>query len=323
MQFDGVTLSGGFQIQLPPTNLPTAGWYAGGFNNPSMYSSINRLTFATDTVNTSTRGPLSSELTLFAGTGTNTNGWFGGGYTTSFVITSSVQRITFASDTAVSSTRGPLSSSKYSPGATTDGTTYGWLGGGYDPSLTPGIKRTSTVDRITYAADTITASIRGPLSVPVSSVSGTGTTNYGYIVGGYSNIGLESVIQRITYATDTATASLRGPLTNTHFRSSASTDGIYGWIAGNSGNGITSYVDRITYANDTATTSTRGPLSSASYGGAASGDTTYGWFALGALGPLKVSTITRITYATDTAVSTDRSNTSIARSFLAGVSGIQ
>ena len=326
MDLSGMTLSGGFTfVQPPPSNVPTAGWYTGGINYPSLYSVVDRITFATDTVNASVRGPLNIELFYPAGTGTNTAGWFGGGYVLSPAPTSISQivRITYATDTTTASVRGPLSGSKYSLGATTDSTTYGWFSGGFDSSLSPGVKRITTIDRITYAADTTTAGVRGPLSTPVSGSASTGNTNYGYVAGGYSNIGLESVIQRITYATDTATASLRGSLSNTHFRASASTDGIYGWIAGNAGNGITSYVDRITYANDTATTSTRGPLSSVAYAGAASGDNTYGWFALGGSGPSKLSTITRITYATDTAVSTNRSNTSIARNAIAGVSGIQ
>lgn len=319
MQFNGLTLSGGFTYTSPPNSIPTAGWYAGGFNNPSMYSSINRLTFATDTVNTSTRGPLSLELSFFAGTGTNTNGWFGGGYTTSFVPTSSVQRITFASDTAVSSTRGPLTSARYNLSATTDSLTYGWFNSGYNTALSA---RVTTVDRITYTTDTASATTRGPLSFIVSGTAGTGTNNYGWIAGGYS-LGVTSSIQRITYASDTATASIRGPLTNFHFRGTASTDGIYGWIAGECGFGPTSYVDRITFATDTNTTSVRGPLSSAAYGGAASGDNTYGWFSLSANGPLRLSTITRITYATDTAVSTNRSNLSTEKYSIAGTSGIQ
>jgi hypothetical protein len=54
--------------------------------------------------------------------------------------------------------RGPLSSARYYIAASTDNTTYGWFGGGVNPS------DTSTVDRITYATDTATATVRGPLS---------------------------------------------------------------------------------------------------------------------------------------------------------------
>jgi hypothetical protein len=322
MNLSGMTLSGGFTFVQPPSSTEaTAGWYAGGLNYPSVYSTINRITFATDTVNALTRGPLSLEVFYPVGTGTTTAGYFGGGYVLSpaAAAVSSIQRTTYATDTATASIRGPLSGSKYGMGATTDNTTYGWFSGGN----IPGTGRVTTVDRIIYATDTATATARGPLVNAEGGGAGTGNSSYGYIAGGFDGSTLFTSVQRITYATDTATASLRGPLNYYHFRSSASTTSTYGWIAGNSGAGTTSYVERITYASDTNTASVRGPLSSVAYGGAASGDSTYGWFALGASGPTRISTITRITYATDTAVSTDRSNLSLARVGIAGTSGIQ
>ena len=52
--------------------------------------------------------------------------------------------------------RGPLSLARKGLAAASN-FTDGWFGGGYPPN-------TSTVDRITYATDTATASVRGPLS---------------------------------------------------------------------------------------------------------------------------------------------------------------
>jgi hypothetical protein len=84
-------------------------------------------------------------------------------------------------------------------------TSYGWFSGGSSPSSV------STVDRITYATDTATASIRGPLSLTVTKPSAvTDATTYGWVGGGDPNI---TTVNRITYATDTATAEVRGPLT--------------------------------------------------------------------------------------------------------------
>jgi hypothetical protein len=83
--------------------------------------------------------------------------------------------------------------------------TASWFGGGSSPSSV------STVDRITYATDTATASIRGPLSLTVTKPSAvTDATTYGWVGGGDPNI---TTVNRITYATDTATAEVRGPLT--------------------------------------------------------------------------------------------------------------
>ena len=92
----------------------------------------------------------------------NTAAWFGGGYAPS-TVRSTVDRITYATDTATASVRGPLSLARYHLAAVGN-TTDGWFGGGYTPS--PAAACRSTVDRITYATDTATASVRGPLSVP-------------------------------------------------------------------------------------------------------------------------------------------------------------
>ena len=87
--------------------------------------------------------------------------------------------------------------------------TAGWFGGGYQGYLS----ERSTVDRITYATDTATATVRGPLNGIIRGASAsTDYTTYGWIAGGYDGSVMYSTIQRITYATDTATAGIRGPL---------------------------------------------------------------------------------------------------------------
>jgi hypothetical protein len=71
----------------------------------------------------------------------------------------------------------------------------------------------SSVQRITYATDTATASVRGPLSLARYGLSAAGNTTDGWFGGGYDpSVGFSSTVDRITYATDTATASVRGPL---------------------------------------------------------------------------------------------------------------
>ena len=83
--------------------------------------------------------------------------------------------------------------------------TAAWFGGGAPGPM-------STVDRITYATDTATASVRGPLSSARGGIGAAGNTTDGWFGGG--NPGPSSTVQRITYATDTATASVRGPLSS-------------------------------------------------------------------------------------------------------------
>ena len=136
----------------------------------------------------------------------NTAAWFGGGSPGSGP-TATVARITFATDTATASVRGPLSLSRQNLAAASN-LTDGWFGAGY---VNPPFSVKSTVDRITYATDTATATARGPLSLARYDLAAAGNTTDGWFGGGLPS-GNVSTVNRITYATDTVTASVRGPL---------------------------------------------------------------------------------------------------------------
>jgi hypothetical protein len=106
----GISFSGGVDIVAPPPSVATAGWFGGGVqNSPTPLSSVQRITFATDTGTPSVRGSLSSVRYNLSGTGNLTYGWFGGGSPNGVILLSTVQRITFATDTATATQRGPLS----------------------------------------------------------------------------------------------------------------------------------------------------------------------------------------------------------------------
>jgi hypothetical protein len=181
--------------------------------------------------------------------------------------------------------------------------TAAWFGGG---GFTPS-QSTERVDRITFATDTATASVRGPLSLAINRLVAVGNFTDGWFGGG---AGFLSTVGRITYATDTATASVRGPLSLGRRDLAAAGNDTDGWFgAGYNGNsGDVSRVDRITYATDTATASVRGPLSSGFFGIAAAGNSTNGWFSGGYFSAFSSvqSTVQRITYATDTATASVR-----------------
>ena len=106
----------------------------------------------------------------------------------------------------------PSPSPSPSPGPSV--ATQGWFAGGKGAGPYPG-PVLSSVDRITYATDTNTASARGPLSLArFGLAASTDSTTYGWFGGGYTGVapGYKSLVDRITYATDTATATARGPL---------------------------------------------------------------------------------------------------------------
>jgi hypothetical protein len=314
----GISFSGGVGIIAPPS-VATAGWSAAGKLGPSNISTVNRMTFATDTATATSRGPLSLARYGISGAGTLSAGWFAGGYM-SPGPRSPVDRITYATDTATASVRGPLSQSFFGSSSTSDGTTYGWVGSSINSCI---------VNRITYATDTDTASVRGPLTIGRYAGTGTGDTSYGWYIGGnnsdYAPPQL-SQVDRITYATDTATASARGPLTTAVAYTASVTDSTYGWVGAGSVGAPTyriSTVQRITFANDTAIPSTRGPLVATRYFHSGTSDNTYGWFAAGSANASPTSSVTRITFATDTATSTDRGFLTGAFTEQASSSGLQ
>ena len=309
----GVSFSGGFTFTEAPVE-NTAAWFGGG---GVVGSSVDRITFTTDTATASVRGPLSLARAGLAATGNYTQGWFGGGR---FPFYSTVDRITYATDTATASSRGPLSVVRAYLAAAGN-TTDGWFAGGGDPTVYRAI-----VDRITYATDTATASVRGSLSAGRYGLASAGNSDYGWFGGGAQNGdpgGLRSTVDRITYATDTATASVRGPLSLANRTFLAATGNTTdGWFSGWS---AVSTVDRITYANDTATASVRGPLSAVRAYMAAAGNTTDGWFGGGYThgGGGQRSIVNRITYATDTAAASVRGPLSSANSSMGAAGGIQ
>jgi len=189
-------------------------WFGGGYNDnaqPYNKSTVDRITYATDTATASVRGTLSypAGTSLSAAAGNETDGWFGGGNAGGVPGLSAVERITYATDTATASIRGPLSVGRRTNLGAAGNTTNAWFGGGSGISTGPGL--TSTVDRITYATDTATASVRGPLSSAISYMAAAGNSTDGWFGGGAYPGGV-SIVQRITYATDTAATSTRGPL---------------------------------------------------------------------------------------------------------------
>lgn len=189
----------------------------------------------------------------------------------------------------------------------------GWFGGGYNPG-----GNMSTVQRINYATDTATASVRGPLSLARRSHASTGNTSYGWFAGGTTTTnttGVVTTVDRIDYASDTTTASNRGPLSSTAYyypmNFSATGNDNYGWFGG--GYAAGAIVNRITYATDTATATKRGPLAQGRGYASSTGNTTDGWFGGGDVGGFNTSSVNRITYATDTATASVKGPLSIAR----------
>jgi hypothetical protein len=153
------------------------GWVFLGVAGFSAFrSTVHRIDFSNDIATASVRGPLESPLRSNMGAMSTANfGWIAGGGTTTPVALSTVSRIDFANDSPTSAiTRGPLSQGRGGISASSSAN-FGWVVVGYNQTPTGQIPL-STIDRIDFATDTVTASSRSPLSTNRSSVAAT--SNY-------------------------------------------------------------------------------------------------------------------------------------------------
>lgn len=286
-------------------------WFGGGVSQ----SMVDRVTVSTDTNTATVRGPLSAASRYIRATGNSTYGWFAAANTNP----SRVERITFSTDTAATSIRGPLAAGGYLLVAMT-AQTASYLGGGYDG----GLYRTS-VNRITHATDTATATLVGSFPTNVQSGAAVSdTTTYGWANQGAAAPTLTQVttIYRITYASDTTLATTRGPLSTPRSRLAASFNTSYGWFAAGATPAQVSSIDRLTYATDTAATTTRGPLAQNRIDHAAGGTQSVGYFGGGYIPPGTTSVVSKITYATDTNTSVNVGPRAITSRQLGGTSGM-
>lgn len=287
------TLSGG-RSRVAAVSNNNYGWWAGGFT-PGVVSTIDRIDFANDSPTIAiVRGPLSVAKRSVMAAGNANYGWWIAGINATPVTVSTIERTDYANDTLTASVRGPLNESKNGHGTASNYVkpslnqirltdqfiggqtfgTFGWVAGG------PGIGATSTVQRIEFANDNITASVRGPLSLARERLGSTGNRNYGWWGGGF---GPTSVIDRITWSNDSpSAASVRGPLTLARTHAAAAGNIDYGWWAGGGDGTRRTLVDRIDFANDSPMVAlVRGSLNTAVSGLAAAANRNYGWWASG------------------------------------------
>ena len=105
--------------------------------------------------------------------------------------------------------------------------THGWFGNGRTPTTV------STVDRIDFSNDSITANARGPLSLARNNLAATGNSNYGWFGGGsVPTPAVVSTVDRIDFSNDSPTASVRGPLSLARTGLTATGNSNYGWFGG-------------------------------------------------------------------------------------------
>ena len=146
------------------------------------------------------------------------------------------------------------------------GPAYGYSGGGGAGSFGSRETGGTRVERIDFANDTATASLRGSLAHDHLDCAAFGNTTHGYVMGDSFTTTNRSWISRVTYASDTSTASPRGNMSVPRGGNSSTGNASYAWISGqydwmpSSAGQYASRVDRIDFSNDNTTTSARGNL---------------------------------------------------------------
>jgi hypothetical protein len=316
-------LSNPGRASMGATGNANYGWFGGGSGPVSI---INRIDYSNDSPTAaSPRGLLTIGRNSSAATGNANYGWWGGGQTPGGDA-STIDRIDFSNDSPTGATaRGllsitrqnfsavsnyvkplivPRSATSINPSAGTvavGNASYGWVGGGNMPA-TPN----SSVDRIDFANDTVTALARGPLSFARRDHAATSNANYGWFGGGlyYPNpTTLQyTTVDRIDFSNDSPTAAIaRGQLNAARYLMGSTGNANYGWFGGGytGAGGARSIVDRVDYSNDATTARPRGLLSVARYRIAATGNNNYGWYAGGTSPGPSYSTVDRIDYAND------------------------
>jgi hypothetical protein len=198
-------------------------WIGGGST-----SRIDRISYSNDTAQSLNR--VNRRFTLNSNEAANGNsnfGYFGGGSITGLNTgnISNIDRIDYSNDTASLSNRGFLTigtwvhtATSFSSFGGSPNSSYasnftfptvpnaGYFGGGSD-----GTNSLATIDKVDYANDTATASVRSSLSSARYSLAATGNGNFGYFAGGRPTPGAPdtSTIDRIEYSSDTQNAVVR------------------------------------------------------------------------------------------------------------------
>ena len=295
--------------------------YAGG--NFGVMSTVARINYTNDLVTASVRGPLSSGRGYLTATGTSNFGYFAGGHdqpgTTIFSL---IDRIDYSNDTVVASIRGPLTSvnrtlsatSSHSFGGSPNSSfasdftfptvpNAGYFGGGSD-----GTNNLATIDKVDYANDTATASVRSALSSARTTLAAVGNSNFGYFAGGL-NPG-STTVDRLEYSSDTQNTSTRTNLQSNLTQSAAVGNESFGYFTG----GI-SQIQKINYSNDS--TSIVGNIDDSRQLNAATTTRNFGYFSGGDIP--EVSIIQRINFSNDTANALFRTNHAFNRRQHGGV----
>ena len=292
------------------------GYFTGGISTSTVISSVERIDFSNDSVNTDIRGSLPVQMTFASSSRTKDKTYIQSGTSTGDITgtgVTSIYRITHANDETTALARASVSGPSEKFRASTSSKNYSYTSGGFLSGAmvtgsdgSPGV---STTHRLDFSNDSATVTTKGPLSISRVMHSSASNHNYGWYIGGSPkgygyfptispapaatpmSASMYSIVDRLNFSSDTITAVVRGPIAIGKSLISTSSNIDYSWISG----GITSYsftggpspnasfvtntqMHRMTFSADNLQMVTRSsfPISAAATAG--SGDENYGWF---------------------------------------------
>lgn len=312
----GVSLDTVF-TQRPSESALEVGYISGGNATPSgvpqfQYTNFEKITYSTSTTGsapTTCNVPASFPLNTYAGSASSSTA----GYMVGGANLSNTFKLTYSDETTALLPGAPFSNpgSNYVQGVSANNHAY--FGGGYSGS---GV---ATINRFTFAFDTLVDVPSAHLSVPRTCGATSSTTN-GYFGGGYqwpATPQFSSVIDKLVFSTETTARISTADLITARDLGNAVGNNNQGyWIQGMSAVGPTVYtnaVEKLDYSDDTissAPTATNSVFGSASTGRLSEGYS----FGGDDLTPVSMSTADRITYATDTVSPVATANLLVGRS---------
>ena len=280
-----------------PGSVSNNGYITGGGSVPgALRSDVDKLIFATDTVQYLPSTTLSSARYRHTGSASSTAGYFGGGTAAPGTPgrRSTMDKLTFSTDSCVAVPGAALSEATYGA-ATASSTTFGYFAGG-----APGGPYRSATDKLTFSSDTTATVPSAQLNQGLFFGDGGSASSSAAYLGGSIDIpGTPlSSVARITFSNDTRNQVPSAALIASKYSQTAGHNTTHAYFTGGAPS-IVSTVSKITFATETTQQSTNYPITI--YAHSACGNATAGYFSNGSNpSPNYISSIYKLNYTTET-----------------------
>lgn len=289
----------GIATKIPPAK---AGYFAGGNNGSTILSTIDKITYSTDT-----RTTLTSRLSQvgYDGVGFENSGTAGyftataSAFGSNNSVTTSISKIVFGVD-SISVLSNTLSTQRLQTTAVSNSGTAGYIGGGFYAISDIVGSPISSVDKVNFSSDSVSTlsmgfdSWVGPQSMSNNAVAG-------YSIGNWlrDNSDFNEII-KLNFSNDTVSSLSTLFQVSRQLNAAASNSGNAGYLAGGQYNGTNiSSIEKLSFSSESSSLLTIN-LSSTIYDiSGASNSGTAGYFSGGFSGTTVVSSIQKILFSND------------------------